>query len=186
MKLRHFGLPLFLRSLLKACAALLLLATTLGTAVVYADQSCSRVDAYWETNLTKLVENISECNFRSWQKCSQAAAIHYDLNIGSLFHRAQDCGLGKPETPDADYITHQDSDTQQCTAARDALRKVFEDRAQARLACAAARAGGDDQEWLDSQCTLYRSRMANYHTPFHELTQSCGIDHQETVAWWQN
>ena len=182
MKSRRFVLPLFLRPLVKAIAALLLLAASMSAALVYADQSCSRVDAYWETNLTKLVENMSECTFQNWQKCSQAAAIHYDLNIGSLFHRAQDCGLSKPETPDADYITHQDTDSKQCLAARDTLRKVFENRAQARLACSAARAGGEDQEWLDSQCTLFRARMANYHTPFHKLAQSCGIDEQETVA----
>lgn len=183
MNTRHFLTMISPRSLLKACSALLLLGTTMVAAAVYADQSCSRVDAYWETNLTKLVENLSECNFQSWHKCSQAAAINYDLNAGSLFHRAKDCGLAKPEAPGADYLSHQASDTQQCTTARDTLRKVFEDRAQARLACAAARAGGQDQEWLDSQCTHYRSKMANYHLPFRAMTQSCEIDYHETVAW---
>lgn len=164
------------------CAVLLTL-TSLITSSVHANQSCSRVDAYWETNLTKLRENLRECDFQHWQKCSQAAAIHYDLNTGSLFHRAKVCGLAKPGTPGADYTDHKESDSKQCLAARDTLRKVFEDRAQARLACAAARAGGEDQEWLDSQCTFYRSRMANYHMPFRSMTQSCEVNYNETIAW---
>lgn len=168
-------------SLLRICSTLLLTAVLAGTALA-ADKSCTRVNAYWETNLTKLAENLSECTFQSWQKCSQAAAIHYDLNAGSLFHRAKSCGLSKPTAPGADYTDHQASDSQQCTNARDKLRKVFEDRAQARLACAAARAGGDDQEWLDAQCSYFRSQMANYHTPFLKMTQSCEFNYRETVA----
>lgn len=183
MNTRHFLTHLFSRTIVRVCSILILSAGPLVTTAALADQSCSRVDAYWETNFTKLAENLSECNFQSWQKCSQAAAIHYDLNTGSLFHRAQVCGLAKPEAPGADYLSYQSSDSQQCMTARDNLRKVFEDRAQARLACAAARAGGDDQEWLDSQCALYRSKMANYHIPFRAMTQSCEVNYHETVAW---
>lgn len=171
-----------LHSAVKICMSSLIIASVIWSVIAHADPSCSRVNSYWDTNLSKLIQNLDECNFQSWQKCSQAAAINYDLNEGSLFHRAKDCGLAKPLAPGADYTDYQDSDSQQCMAARDTLRKVFEDRAQARLACAAARAGGEDQQWLDSQCALHRSRMANYHTPFLKLTQSCEVNYTETVA----
>lgn len=147
-----------------------------------AEQSCGRVNAYWETNLTKLAENLSECSSFAWHKCSQAAAIFYDLNTGSLAKRAEGCGLSKPEVPGKDYTTAASTDTQQCVVARDSLKQVFENRAQARLACAAARAGGDDQEWLDAQCTFHRSRMANYHAPFRSMAQICEIDYQRVIA----
>lgn len=183
MNTRHFLTIACSRFFAKTCPTALLLGASLVTVAAYADQTCNQVDAYWETNFMKLVENLSECNFQSWQKCSQAAAIHYDLNAGSLFHRAKDCGLSKPETPGSNYLLHQPTDTQQCTMARDELRKIFENRAQARLACAAARSGGENQEWLDSQCTMHRSKMASYHLPFRDMTQSCKIDYHETVAW---
>ena len=81
-----------------------------------------------------------------------------------------------------DSTETESTDSHSCTSARDDLREVFETRALARMACAAAREGGDDQEWLDSQCTLFRSQMASYHLPFRNLVQSCSVDYQELVA----
>ncbi len=165
-----------------AAATLNLASVIVAAAVSYADPQCHRVDAYWETNLSKLVENLGECDKKSWQKCSQAAAIHYDLNTGSLFQRAQACGLSKPITPGFDFTSYQESDSQECMQDRDALREAYEIRTQARIACAEARAGGDNQEWLDSQCAYYRSQMANYHTPFRQMSQSCQINYRELLA----
>ena len=166
-----------------ATAATINLASVLiAASVSYADPHCHRVDAYWDTNVSKLVENLSECDKDSWQKCSQAAAIHYDLNSGSLHQRAQACGLAKPLTPGFDFTSYQETDSQQCMQDRDTLREAFEIRAQARIACAEARAGGDNQEWLDSQCSYYRSQMANYHTPFRNMSLSCRLNYRELLA----
>lgn len=147
-----------------------------------ADQNCNRVDAYWATNFSKLVQNLRDCDTRNWQKCSQAAAIHYDLNTGSLHQRARACGLSKPTAPGIDFTSYLETDSAQCMSDRDTLRHAFEVRAQARIACAAARVGGDDQEWLNAQCSYYRSQMANYHTPFHKMSQSCRINYREVLA----
>jgi hypothetical protein len=163
-------------------AALSIASTLLAVSSAYADPNCHRVDAYWETNFSNLVENLSECDKKSWQKCSQAAAIHYDLNSGSLFQRAQACGLIKPLAPGIDFTSYQDTDSQECMQDRDTLRAAYEIRAQARIACAAARAGGADQQWLDSQCSYYRSQMANYHTPFRNMALSCRINYREVLA----
>ncbi len=164
------------------CAALGIATAFIGASVAYADPSCHRVDAYWETNLSKLAENLSECDNKSWQKCSQAAAIHYDLNSGSLFLRAQACGLAKPEAPGVDFTAYQETDSQQCMNDRDVLRDAYEIRAQARIACAAARAGGDNQESLDAECSYFRSQMSNYHLPFHNMTQSCEVNYRRVLA----
>lgn len=149
---------------------------------VSAQESCERVDAYWNTNLDRLNENLNDCGLQTWQKCSQAAAIHYDLNTGSLAQRAQACGLQKPAVPGGDFTESEASDSSQCLTAREELRSVFEKRALARLACAAARIGGDDQEWLDAQCTFHRSQMANYHFPFRNVVQQCNIDYNPLIA----
>ena len=164
------------------CVALGISSAIIGVTVAHADPACHRVNAYWETNLNKLAENLSECDQDSWQKCSQAAAIHYDLNAGSLFQRAQTCGLAKPEAPGIDFTAYQDTDSQQCMHDRDTLRDAYEIRAQARIACAAARAGGDNQEWLDSQCEYHRSKMSNYHLPFHNMSQSCQVNYRQMLA----
>ena len=145
-------------------------------------ENCSKVNAYWHTNMKSLVQNISECDKFAWQKCSQAAAIHYDLIAGSLGQRAERCGMATPNVPGWDYTAPQATDNRSCLTARENLREVFETRALARLACAAAREGGDDQDWLNSQCSLYRSRMGNYHLPFRTLVQSCEVDHRQLVA----
>lgn len=165
-----------------AVAAAVNLASVFVVASVSHANQCHRVDAYWETNVSKLVENLSECDTSSWQKCSQAAAIHYDLNNGSLHQRAQACGLAKPLTPGFDFTSYQETDSEKCMQDRDELRAAYEIRAQARIACAEARAGGDNQEWLDSQCAYYRSQMANYHTPFKNMAQSCQINYRELLA----
>lgn len=151
------------------------------SAAAVANQ-CELVNAYWHTNMQSLLENINGCDQAAWQKCSQAAAIHYDLMEGSLGQRAAQCGLETPDVPGRDYTETESTDSHSCTSARDDLREVFETRALARMACAAAREGGDDQEWLDSQCTLFRSQMASYHLPFRNLVQSCSVDYQELVA----
>ena len=145
-------------------------------------ENCGRVNAYWNTNMASLVENISGCDSNAWQKCSQAAAIHNDLISGSLGQRAAHCGLSTPTVPGHDYTEAQSADTQSCSVARGELRNIFETRALARLACATARAGGDDQEWLDSQCKLYRSQMSNYHLAFRSVAQHCEIDYEQQVA----
>jgi len=152
------------------------------TATVGAQDSCGRVDAYWNTNLDRLHENLNDCGLQTWQKCSQAAAIHYDLNSGSLGQRAHACGLQKPEVPGGDFTRGEKNDSTQCLTAREELRKVFEIRALARLACAAARIGGDNQEWLDAQCTHHRSQMVNYHFPFRKVVQQCNIDYNPLIA----
>jgi len=149
---------------------------------VIAEPACSRVDAYWQTNFNKLVENLNECDSNRWHKCSQAAAIHYDLHSGSLAQRAEACGLSKPQIPGSSYINPTEADSQQCLKARDVLRDVFENRALARLSCAAARQGGIDQEWLDAQCALHRSQMANYHAPFRSMAKHCRLNYSEIVA----
>ena len=163
-----------------------LLAAALTSCLVLANvaqaDSCGRVNAYWQSNMVSLVQNINECGKSSWQKCSQAAAIHYDLIAGSLGQRAQKCGLATPAVPGVDYTEANISDNGQCLTARDDLREAFENRALARLACAAAREGGSDQEWLDSQCKLYRSRMSNYHLPFRTVVQHCEIGYEQQVA----
>ncbi len=145
-------------------------------------ENCGRVSAYWNTNMQDLVANISDCDQSAWQKCSQAAAIHYDLRFGSLGQRAESCGWSTASVPGRDYTAPQATDTQHCLSARDDLKDVFETRALARLACAAAREGGDDQEWLDSQCKLYRSQMSNYHLSFRTVAQHCEIDYEQLVA----
>lgn len=144
--------------------------------------NCGRVSAYWNTNMKDLVASISDCDSKSWQKCSQAAAIHYDLRFGSLGQRAESCGMATAAVPGRDYTAPQSTDSQHCLSARDDLRDIFETRALARLACAAARAGGDDQEWLDSQCKLYRSQMSNYHLSFRSVAQHCELDYEQLVA----
>jgi len=113
---------------------------------------------------------------------SQAAAIHYDLIAGSLGQRAASCGLATEAVPGRDYTQAQATDSQRCSTARDDLREIFETRALARMACAAARAGGDDQEFLDSQCKLYRSQMSNYHLSFRSVAQQCDVDYKQLVA----
>ncbi len=152
------------------------------SALSHAEPVCGRVNAYWETNMAKLAENLSECSSFRWHKCSQAAAIYYDLKAGSLAKRAHACGLNTPVVPGSDYTQVTSSDSRQCALARDSLREVFENRAQARLACAAARTGGDNQQWLDAQCKLHRSRMANYHNPFRSMARSCEIDYKRIIA----
>lgn len=145
-------------------------------------ENCTRVHAYWTTNMQSLVDNISGCDTTSWQKCSQAAAIHYDLIEGSLGQRAATCGIATNDVPGRDYSKPLATDSQRCLTARSDLREIFEMRALARLACAEARAGGDDQEWLDSQCKLYRSQMANYHLSFRSVAQHCEVDYEQLVA----
>lgn len=145
-------------------------------------ENCGRVNAYWNTNMVSLLENISGCDSSAWQKCSQAAAIHYDLIAGSLGQRASTCGLQTPAVPGQDYTEPQATDTRSCLSARNDLRDIFETRALARLACAAAREGGDDQEWLDSQCSIYRSQMSNYHLSFRSVAQHCELDYEQLVA----
>jgi len=166
----------------KTSLLLVLLACGMTTTLAWAGDSCDRVDAYWNTNLDRLNENLNDCGLQTWQKCSQAAAIHYDLNTGSLAQRAHSCGLQKPSVPGGDFTISTASDSSQCLTARDELRRVFEIRALARLACAAARIGGEDQEWLDAQCTYHRSQMVNYHFPFREVVQQCNIDYNPLIA----
>lgn len=132
--------------------------------------------------MQSLVENINDCDSTSWQKCSQAAAIHYDLIAGSLGQRAATCGIKTADIPGRDYSEPLATDSRRCLNARNDLRDIFETRALARLACAAARAGGDDQEWLDSQCKLYRSQMTNYHLSFRTVAQHCEVDYEQLVA----
>lgn len=167
---------------LKYALVPLFLACGMNAAVVSAQGSCERVDAYWNTNLDRLNENLNDCGLNTWQKCSQAAAIHYDLNTGSLAQRADACGLQKPEVPGGDFTESEEHDSRQCLTAREELRRVFEIRALARLACAAARSGGENQEWLDAQCTLHRSQMVNYHYPFRDVVQQCNIDYNQQIA----
>ena len=62
----------------------LVVACGINATVAVAQDSCERVNAYWNTNLDRLNENLNDCGLQTWQKCSQAAAIHYDLNFGSL------------------------------------------------------------------------------------------------------
>jgi len=163
-----------------ALAAVLSLSAIFSASAIA--ENCDRVNAYWHTNMQSLLENINGCDQSAWQKCSQAAAIHFDLNEGSLGQRAAQCGLETPTVPGWDYTETQSTDNSSCTSARDHLRDILETRALARMACAAAREGGDDQEWLDSQCTLFRSQMASYHLPFRNLVQSCSVDYREVVA----
>lgn len=165
-----------------AAVTLNVAAALIVSSVAYADPHCHRVDAYWNTNVSKLVENINECDKKSWQNCSQAAAIHYDLKAGSLFQRAKACGLTKSIPQAFDVTSHKDTDSTKCMHDRDTLRATYEVRSQARIACANARAGGDNQEWLDSQCAYFRSQMANYHTPFRNMAQSCQINYREVLA----
>lgn len=159
-------------------------ALTLGLTVANSAiaENCGRVSAYWQTNLQSLVENISSCDASKWQSCSQAAAIHYDLLHGSLGQRATSCNLQTSAVPGHDYTEPQTTDTRRCLSARTDLRDIFETRALARLACAAAREGGDDQEWLDSQCKIYRSQMTNYHLSFRNVAQHCELDYEQLVA----
>jgi len=159
--------------------ALILGLTVTSTAIA---ENCGRVNAYWHTNMQSLVENIGSCDSSSWQSCSQAAAIHYDLMFGSLGQRATSCGLQTPAVPGRDYTEPQATDTRSCLSARNDLKDIFETRALARLACAAAREGGDDQEWLDSQCKMYRSQMSNYHLSFRSVAQHCELDYEQLVA----
>lgn len=159
--------------------ALVLGLTVVNTAIA---ENCGRVNAYWHTNMQSLVENIGSCDSSSWQSCSQAAAIHYDLMFGSLGQRATSCGLQTPSVPGRDYTEPQATDTRSCLNARNNLKDIFETRALARLACAAAREGGDDQEWLDSQCKMYRSQMSNYHLSFRSVAQHCELDYEQLVA----
>ncbi len=166
-----------------ALAAVLACFTFVNTA---AADNCGRVTAYWHTNMQSLVENINGCDSFAWQKCSQAAAIHYDLLLGSLGQRVESCGFAKPSVPGWDYTEPQATDTNSCLTARDDLREIFETRAMARLACAAAREGGDDQDWLDSQCKMYRSLMTNYHLPFRSVVQHCELDYEQLVATLDN
>ncbi|OED40717.1 hypothetical protein AB833_11720 [Chromatiales bacterium (ex Bugula neritina AB1)] len=164
------------------CAIVLVLCGSIPTSA-YADSSCTRLGAYWHTNLAKLVENTGDCNASAWHKCSQAAAIHYDLTKGSLAQRARNCGYDiSAPLPGHNYMKATENDTQQCLNAREALRRVFADRAQARLACAAAREGGDNQEWLDAQCKMHRGKMANYHAPFRVLEAQCKVAYKQTLA----
>ena len=66
----------------------------INTTAAPSNASCARVDAYWNTNLSTLKDNITGCTVDGlWHKCSQAAAIHYDLENGSLGQRARSCGL---------------------------------------------------------------------------------------------
>lgn len=161
---------------------LLILTCSLASSIALASDSCARVDAYWNTNLDRLNENLNDCGLSTWQKCSQAAAIHYDLNTGSLAQRALACGLQKPVVPGGDFTKSTASDSSQCLTARSELRRVFEVRALARLACAAARIGGEDQQWLDAQCSYHRSQMVNYHFPFRDVVQQCNIDYNPLIA----
>jgi len=162
--------------------ALLAACLTLSVSSIVKAEDCSRVSAYWYTNMVSLVENITECDTFAWQKCSQAAAIHYDLVAGSLAQRADSCGLNPPDVPGWDYTEPQAADTGMCLTARGDLRETFDTRAMARMACAAAREGGDDQEWLNSQCEMYRSQMGNYHLKFREVANHCELDHEQLVA----
>ncbi len=166
------------------------LAAALGLCFAFTNsaiaENCTRVSAYWHTNMQSLVENINGCDPSAWQKCSQAAAIHYDLRAGSLGQRVESCGFAKPAVPGWDYTEPQATDTSSCLSARDSLREIFETRALARLACAAAREGGDDQVWLDSQCKMYRSQMTNYHLPFRSVVQHCELDYDQLVATLDN
>ena len=160
----------------------LVVACGINATVAVAQDSCERVNAYWNTNLDRLNENLNDCGLQTWQKCSQAAAIHYDLNFGSLGQRAEACGFQMPEVPGGDFTRAEANDGTQCLTARDELRRVFEIRALARLSCAAARIGGDNQEWLDAQCTKHRSQMVNYHYPFRKVVQQCEIDYNPLIA----
>ena len=163
-----------------AMAVVLTLGLTLGNNAVA--ENCGRVSAYWQTNLKSLVENITSCDPSRWQSCSQAAAIHYDLMHGSLGQRATRCNLQTATVPGHDYTEPQRADTRRCLTARKDLRNIFEIRALARMACAAAREGGDNQQWLDSQCTTYRSQMSNYHLSFRTVAQHCEVDYEQKVA----
>ena len=145
-------------------------------------ENCGRVSAYWHTNIQSLIENIGSCDTSQWQSCSQAAAIHYDLLYGSLGQRASSCNLQTSAIPGHDYTEPQSTDTRRCLSARNDLRDIFETRALARMACAAAREGGDDQEWLDSQCKIFRSQMSNYHLSFRKVAQHCELDYEQLVA----
>lgn len=178
-------MPLILFAFLRTVAttAMLYVALTMiALSTAQADPQCHRVDAYWNTNVSKLVENINGCDKKSWQNCSQAAAIHYDLKAGSLFQRAMACGLSKSIPQEFDVTSHQDTDSKKCMNDRDKLRATYEMRSQARIACAKARAGGYNQEWLDSQCAYFRSQMANYHLPFRTMVKSCQMNYREVMA----
>ena len=155
----------------------------INTAAAPSNASCKRVDAYWNTNLSTLKDNISGCTVDGlWHKCSQAAAIHYDLENGSLGQRARSCGLLKPVVPGDDFTTPTSNDSRNCKTARYQLRSAFENRALARLACAAARIGGDNQSVLDAKCIEYRARLTNYHMPFRSVAEHCEIDYSQTYA----
>lgn len=130
-----------------------------------------------------LLDNMSGCTVGGlWHKCSQAAAIHYDLAAGSLGQRARSCGLQKPIVPGDDFTTPTKTDNGSCRNARDELLSAFENRAMARLACAAARVGGADQAVLDAKCIELRSRLSSYHAPFRSVAKHCQIDYERTYA----
>jgi hypothetical protein len=153
----------------------------INTAAAPSNASCARVDAYWNTNLSTLKDNITGCTVDGlWHKCSQAAAIHYDLENGSLGQRARSCGLLKPIVPGDDFTTPTSDDSTHCKTARYQLRSAFENRALARLACAAARIGGDNQEALNAKCIEYRARLTNYHAPFRSVAKHCQLDYEQT------
>ena len=178
-------------SVTHSCFKRLALAVTAFTSVAftsyfiadnaYAD-NCGRVNAYWHSNMQNLVQNIRECDSFAWQKCSQAAAIHYELNEGSIGQRVQQCGFNTTGVPGQDYTKVRSNDTGSCLTARNELRDIFETRALARLACAAAREGGSNQEWLDSQCKLFRAQMGNYHLTFRSVVQQCELGNDQLVA----
>lgn len=176
----HTAPPRAIKRNAKLQALTLVLGLTIANTAIA--ENCGRVNAYWKTNMQSLVDNISGCDSTAWQKCSQAAAIHYDLISGSLGQRAATCGITTESVPGRDYTEPQATDSKRCLNARTDLRDIFETRALARLACAAARAGGDDQEWLDSQCKLYRSQMTNYHLSFRSVAQHCEVDYKQLVA----
>ena len=98
-------------SVTHSCFKRLALAVTAFTSVAftsyfiadnaYAD-NCGRVNAYWHSNMQNLVQNIRECDSFAWQKCSQAAAIHYELNEGSIGQRVQQCGFNTNGVPGQD------------------------------------------------------------------------------------
>lgn len=170
------------------CWKLLAAITTLSAivcvnAAAAQPNACKRVDAYWNTNLSTLMDNINGCTVDGlWHKCSQAAAIHYDLDNGSLGQRARSCGLLKPLVPGDDFTTPAKGDTTHCKTARYQLLLAFENRALARLACAAARIGGDNQAALDAKCIKQRKRLTNYHAPFRSVAKHCELDYSQTYA----
>jgi len=168
-----------LSGLLAAVAFAVCVSATAGQ----SGQSCQRVDAYWNTNFHKLKANISGCEQdKLWHKCSQAAAIHYDLGKGSLGQRARSCGLAKPSLPGSNHTTPGSSDSRSCKAARKDLQSAFENRAMARLACAAARNGGSNQAKLDAACIKFRARITSFHAPFRSVAKHCELNFPLTYA----